>query len=143
MEESSESTWTAAVNLISFATNRRDPLEWDPILTGKVCIPLMIASAEVERVLFICIKDFGVLALLNEVIRSSPTISSFTLGYCDMMEKPQIIPALASALRDAKSLRKLRVNTVYRSLGGLNALVELLDPKSNLQISLNFDYLRI
>ncbi len=139
MEESSDSTWTAAVNLISFATNRRIPLELGPLFPDEACIPLMIASAEVERVELTSDIDPGALTRLSEIIRSSPTISSVTLGYFDTAEKPQVVPALASALRDAKLLRELKMYSLHPSLGALNAFVELLDPKSDLQISLDLD----
>ncbi len=147
MEEVSSSilTWTAAVNLLSFATNRRQPLDWglgSPEEVSKVVpvVSLMLTGgAEVEHIIFRTGSDLASLARISAAMRSNSTVSSLVLDVLDDMiirHEPKLVPTLAETIRKATSLKKLTVNRFSLTLNTLRALTELLGPRSDIEVSL-------
>ncbi len=149
MEEVSSSipapTWTNAANLVSFATNLRTSLgpifaQREDVNAVAPALALMLAEAEVERISFCTKVDFELWTGLCAALRSSPTVSFLTVDSLsdeDLAREPRLVPTLAAALRNTKPLNKLRLWRGASSLGTLDALVELLGPRSDIQVWLS------
>ncbi len=127
----SESTLTAATNMLSFATNRRRPFD---LSTKSPAKALMLAGAEIERVSFSFGSILGSLSEFREIIRFSSSLTLIARNITE--EESLIVSKLASAVGSVKSLRKFIVRDATPSVYTLNTLAELLGPMSDLEISL-------
>ncbi len=117
------------MNLLSFVTNRRRPLDLSTESRAKT---LTLVGAEIERVSF-CV-ELGPPDKLSEAIRSS---SSLTLIAKNLVrERSGLLITLKPVLQSAKSIKKLIVQDAAPSIDVLNKLAELLNPIPDLEVSL-------
>ncbi len=126
------------INLLSFVTNWREPFGSYSKGDSQIdaCTALILAGAEVERIYLGSFPNPGIPARLMEAIYASPTVSYIYISDLLHIDTKSQSPIFTPALRSMTSLRKLYVNERHWSRRSLNALAELLGPKSDIQVSL-------
>ncbi len=136
-------TWTDAVNMLSFTTNRIQLLYFDsenPEQDDKIAsaVSPLFASAEVERILLSTYRWHSSFFRLCKAVSSNPTVSTLFIDELQdetLQSEHRLAPTLASVLRSAKTLRKLKMQILRLSRGALKTLAELVDQRPDIEVS--------